>query len=488
MAWGVDSSKPSKSDVVGASAVFKDLLARITVLEVFDQRLVESFTGRRLRNACVAGVGRKWNGLLLERSFSAFSSRLPVLLNFLDLLEAEPARERVARRELSSTLCPNDDNGRGRSWLVPKGTNSSRAHPSPAKHCPRQWSQRAIPRLVVRSDSELTKRYVGMLAELSDANECRDVWEFCDNRFRDKRWNIAESRFDLEPVDSAPLMEEEREEERTRGWRRMAIRSDCTWFADASNAFVTFEAYCTESRDHFQVQDDLVFCLFQQFHRHFKDWSGPFDAQRCDLAPSPDHPDRQVWRRFASSTKPAFSAPIAYRDCSSIKQLGWSSASKDSTQGVHIAIRNTIFQPSSLAPSSATPRPSDTLGSCTSSLVPYTPLSSALLSSSPAPIDDFLCCALGLTARTSHSRPPVPPLTPNSITLSSTKGIPSSFTFENEAMICSLRDSAQMLFSTCVEGGRGPFAHVADVEVDVVRVLPVPEPFDDRARVSGVFC
>ena len=58
-----------------------------------------------------------------------------------------------------------------------------------------------------------------MLAELSDANECRDVWEFCDNRFRDKRWKIAESRFDLEPVDSAPLMEEEREEERTRGWR-----------------------------------------------------------------------------------------------------------------------------------------------------------------------------------------------------------------------------------------------------------------------------
>ena len=61
---------------------------------------------------------------------------------------------------------------------------------------------------------------------------------------------------------------------------------------------------------------------------------------RCDLAPSSD---RQVWRRFASSTKSAFSAPIAYRDCSSIKQLGWSSASKDSTQGVHIAIRNVNF-------------------------------------------------------------------------------------------------------------------------------------------------
>lgn len=79
--------------------------------------------------------------------------------------------------------------------------------------------KRAIPRLVVRSDSELTKRYVGMLAEPSDANECRDVWEFCDNRFRDKRWKIAESRFDLEPVDSAPLMDEERAEARTRGWR-----------------------------------------------------------------------------------------------------------------------------------------------------------------------------------------------------------------------------------------------------------------------------
>lgn len=35
--------------------------------------------------------------------------------------------------------------------------------------------ERAIPRLVVTSGSELTKRYVGMLAELSDASECRDV-------------------------------------------------------------------------------------------------------------------------------------------------------------------------------------------------------------------------------------------------------------------------------------------------------------------------